>query len=83
MQAGPDAAAMVVELITDLIMAYVLARFVVHYGATVASSTARSIGFMAWLGFVATVTLASIFYETAPDRSSGPSTTAICSSASS
>ena len=48
-------------------MAYVLARFVLHYGAASILEGAV-IGFMAWLGFVATVTLASVFYESRPSR---------------
>ena len=54
--------AMVVQIIGDLIMAYVLARFIVHYGASGLVNGAF-IGFMAWLGFVATIMVGTIFYE--------------------
>jgi hypothetical protein len=54
--------AMVVQIIGDLVMAYVLARFIGHYGATGLVGGAF-IGFMAWLGFVATIMVGSIFYE--------------------
>jgi hypothetical protein len=54
--------AMVVQIIGDLIMAYVLARFIGHYGATGLVNGAF-IGFMAWLGFVVTIMVGSIFYE--------------------
>ena len=67
MRSGPGVTALIAEAITDLIMAYVLARFVLHYGATSLLEGAV-IGFMAWLGFVATVTLASVFYERRPSR---------------
>lgn len=59
------ATAMVVQVIGDLIMAYVLARFVGHYGAT-SLFDGILIGFMAWLGFVATIMVGSIFYEKKP-----------------
>jgi hypothetical protein len=54
--------AMVVQLIGDLIMAYVLARLRIHYGAATLWDGVV-IGFMAWLGFVATIMVALIFYE--------------------
>lgn len=57
--------AMVVQIIGDLVMAYVLARFIGHYGATGLVNGAF-IGFMAWLGFVATIMVGSIFYEKKP-----------------
>ena len=57
--------AMVAQIIGDLIMAYILARFVVHYGATGLIDGAI-VGFMAWLGFVATLMVASMFYEKKP-----------------
>jgi len=56
------AQAMIVQIIGDLIMAYVLARFLGHYGAT-SIVDGVVIGFMAWLGFVATIMVGSIFYE--------------------
>ena len=57
--------AMVVQIVGDLVMAYVLARFIGHYGATGLVNGAF-IGFMAWLGFVATIMVGSIFYEKKP-----------------
>lgn len=57
--------AIVVQIIGDLVMAYILARFVIHYGATGLIDGAI-IGFMAWLGFVATIMVTSIFYEKKP-----------------
>ena len=59
------APAIVVQLIGDLIMAYILARFIVHYGDPSLVSGAI-VGFMAWLGFVATLMVASMFYEKKP-----------------
>jgi hypothetical protein len=57
--------AMAVQIVGDLVMAYVLARFIGHYGAEGVLSGAF-VGFMAWLGFVATIMLGSIFYEKKP-----------------
>ncbi|MEX0853457.1 MAG: DUF1761 domain-containing protein [Bauldia sp.] len=59
------AAAIVVQVIGDLIMAYVLARFIGHYGLPGFAGGAF-IGAMAWLGFVATIMVGSIFYERKP-----------------
>ena len=59
------APAIVVQLIGDLVMAYILARFVGHYGA-VKLIDGAIVGFMAWLGFVATIMLSSVFYEKKP-----------------
>ena len=59
------APAIVVQLIGDLVMAYILARFILHYGAPGLIGGAL-IGFMAWLGFVATIMVGSIFYEKKP-----------------
>ena len=59
------ATAMIVQIVGDLVMAYVLARFVGHYGAT-SIFDGILIGFMAWLGFVATIMVGSIFYERKP-----------------
>lgn len=56
------ATAMIVQVIGDLIMAYVLARFLGHYGAT-SIVDGVVIGFMAWLGFVATISVGTIYYE--------------------
>jgi hypothetical protein len=54
--------AMVVQIVGDLIMAYILARFIVHYGDPTLMS-GIIVGFMAWLGFVATIGVGTIFYE--------------------
>jgi hypothetical protein len=59
------APAMVVQLVGDLVMAYILARFIVHYGDPSLVGGAI-VGFMAWLGFVATLMAASMFYEKKP-----------------
>ncbi|HVY21225.1 MAG TPA: DUF1761 domain-containing protein [Bauldia sp.] len=56
--------ALVVEAITDLVMAYVLARFVAHYGYGFGIGVL--VAFMAWLGFVATVLAGQVFYELRP-----------------
>lgn len=65
----PDPSAMMkaipAQVIGDLIMAYVLARFIGHYAADGLVAGAF-IGFMAWLGFVATVMIGPIFYEKRP-----------------
>ncbi|MHA1549478.1 MAG: DUF1761 domain-containing protein [Alphaproteobacteria bacterium] len=62
----PDSAgmprAMIVGIIGDLIMAYILARFIGHY-ATDGLVAGAVVGFMAWLGFVATVMLGGMMYE--------------------
>lgn len=59
------AQAMIVQIIGDLIMAYILARFILHY-ASPGIGGGLLIGFMAWLGFVATILVGSIFYEKKP-----------------
>ena len=59
------ATAMVVQIIGDLIMAYILARFIEHY-AVGGIGGGILIGFMAWLGFVATIMVGSILYEKKP-----------------
>lgn len=59
------APAIVVQLIGDLVMAYILARFIIHYGDPSLVSGAL-VGFMAWLGFIATIMAASMFYEKKP-----------------
>ncbi|HZP19102.1 MAG TPA: DUF1761 domain-containing protein [Bauldia sp.] len=55
------AQAMIVQIIGDLIMAYVLARFIVHYGGGI--GTGILVSAMAWLAFVATIGAGQIFYE--------------------
>ena len=67
------------SIISDLVMAYILARFVVHYGATTLGDGVL-IGFMAWLGFVVTIMVGGIFYEKKP-MELVPSTPATSSSA--
>ncbi len=57
--------AMLVQIIGDLIMAYILARFIEHYGVG-GIGGGILIGFMAWLGFVATIMAGTIFYEKKP-----------------
>ena len=57
--------AMIAGFVGDLVMAYVLARFVGHYGAANIIDGVV-VGFLAWLGFVATVMVGSIFYEKKP-----------------
>ncbi len=54
--------AMVAGFVADLVMAYVLARFVVHYAPT-SLGEGVVVGVMAWIGFVATVTVGQVFYE--------------------
>jgi len=51
--------------VVDLVMAYVLARFVVHYGAPSAGEGALT-GLLAWIGFAATITANQILYERRP-----------------
>ena len=59
--------ALIAEAIGDLIMAYILARFAAHYGA-VNLIDGVIVGFMAWLGFVATILANQIFYERKPQQ---------------
>jgi hypothetical protein len=59
------APAMVAQIVGDLVMAYVLARLIIHYGAPSIANGAL-VGFMAWIGFVATVSLGQVFYERKP-----------------
>jgi hypothetical protein len=51
--------------IVTLVMAYVLARFVVHY-STPSFGEGVLTGFLAWIGFAATVTANQILYEKRP-----------------
>ena len=55
--------ALVAGAIGDLIMAYILARFVLHYGAASSLGEGILVGFMAWLGFVATIMVGQVYYE--------------------
>jgi hypothetical protein len=54
--------AMAVGFVANLVEAYVLAFFIVHYGAT-DLVTGAWVGAIAWLGFVATMIVPAIFYE--------------------
>jgi hypothetical protein len=61
--------AMGVQFVGDLVMSYILAPFIIHYGASSGGTSLGVgilIGFMAWLGFVAAVTVAQRFYERRP-----------------
>lgn len=53
------------SFVGTLVTAFVLDQFVHWIGATTVGAGA-SIGFWAWLGFVATVTAASVLYERRP-----------------
>jgi len=59
--------AMAVDFVGSLIMAFVLVHAVVYAGATTAVLGA-AVGFLNWLGFVATVTIAQVTYERRPFR---------------
>ncbi|MEO8669621.1 MAG: DUF1761 domain-containing protein [Bauldia sp.] len=61
MRAGLPAG-MVAGIVSYLVMAYILARFIIHYG-TPSLGSGVLVGFMAWLGFVATVLIGQVFYE--------------------
>jgi len=56
------APALVAEIITDLVMAAVLVCFIRYAGATTLVWGAVA-GFLIWLGFMATVSIAQVFYE--------------------
>ncbi len=62
---GNVAPAFIVGFIGDVVMAYVLARFVIHYGAATFVDGAV-VGFKARLGFVLTVMVGAMFYEKKP-----------------
>ncbi len=55
-------AALVVQAIAGLVMAYILARVIGHYGAENLIAGAF-VGFMMWLGFVATISLPTVMFE--------------------
>jgi ABC-type antimicrobial peptide transport system permease subunit len=57
--------AMVVQIVTDLVMAYILVRFIIYYGSADLLSGAF-VGVMAWFGFVITIMVGAIFYERRP-----------------
>jgi hypothetical protein len=54
--------AIIAEIVTDLVMAYILLH-AVHYAGAATVLQGAVVGFFNWLGFIATVTLASVFYE--------------------
>ena len=56
---------MVAGFIGNLVMAYILARFIVYYGE-VSFGGGILIGFMAWIGFVGAMTIGQVFYERRP-----------------
>lgn len=56
---------LIVQIVGDLIMAYILARFIVHYGDPTLLAGIL-VGFMAWLGFVVTIMAGTIYYEKRP-----------------
>jgi hypothetical protein len=56
------APALIAEIVTDLVMAAVLACFISYAGATTLVNGAL-IGLAAWVGFVATISIAQVFYE--------------------
>ena len=57
--------ALIAQAVGDLIMAYVLARLIIGFGAP-SLTTGLLIGFMAWLGFVATISFGAVFFEQRP-----------------
>ena len=54
--------ATVAELVTDIVMAYVLARFIAGLGIT-SILGGLTVGALAWVGFVATNGITRIYYE--------------------
>jgi hypothetical protein len=56
------APAIVAEIITDLVLAFFLVYAVRYSGASTLLQGAF-LGFLVWLGFVATITIAQVFYE--------------------
>ncbi|MFB0517490.1 MAG: DUF1761 domain-containing protein, partial [Candidatus Neomarinimicrobiota bacterium] len=65
-QAGPSPARTYgTRFVTTLVAAYILARILVHTGATTLVSGIET-GFLVWLGFVATFTLESVVFEKSP-----------------
>jgi hypothetical protein len=57
--------AIVTDLITTFIMAWVLAH-AVHYAGAATWATGAMVGFFNWLGFVGALTLAGTVYEKRP-----------------
>jgi uncharacterized protein DUF1761 len=59
--------ALAVDVIGSLVMAYVLVHAVVYAGAAGWAHGAL-VGFFNWLGFIAVIALAQVFYEARPFR---------------
>jgi hypothetical protein len=57
--------AMVVDLVGNYVMAFVLVH-AVHYAGAKGIGEGAAIGFFNWLGFIAMVTLGSVFFERRP-----------------
>jgi hypothetical protein len=55
-------AASAAEIVTDIVMAYVLARFIAGLGVTTLIG-GLTVGALAWVGFVATNGITRIYYE--------------------
>jgi hypothetical protein len=56
---------LLVDLVSSLVMAFVLVH-AVHYAGAVTPAQGAAVGFFNWLGFVATVTLGITLYERKP-----------------
>lgn len=56
------AMATIAEIVTDIVMAYVLARFISTLGVT-SLVGGLTVGALAWLGFFATVGVTRVYYE--------------------
>ncbi len=59
------AKAMVVDLLGNFVMAFVLVH-AVHYAGAKGPAEGASVGFFNWLGFIAAVSLGSVFFERRP-----------------
>ena len=59
------AAALAVEFVGSLLMAFVLVHAIRYAGATTATQ-GMAVGFFNWLGFVAVVTIGAVTYERKP-----------------
>jgi len=53
------------SLVTSMVMAFVLQYFIIYTGAFTTFSGAK-LGFIVWVGFVATTSSASVFFESRP-----------------
>ena len=56
------APSLVAEIVTDLVMAFILLH-AVHYAGATTLVLGAVVGFLSWLGFIATVSIAQVFYE--------------------